>query len=81
MMMDTIKAQIERHKLRADLFLKEKTRAFIVDAFNNYHFCYIEKNGEDKVKVSEFTGKLAGQINILNWVDVVRFEKFREREG
>ena len=70
--------KIERHRIKAELFLKENTKAFIVDTMDNYHFCYILETGEDRVKVFEFTGKLKGQENILNWVDVLRFDLFRE---
>ncbi len=76
--MEKIKENIERFKLRADLFLRENTKAFIIDARDNWHFCYIEKISEDKVEVVEFSGKLAGQNNIINWIDVLKFEEFRE---
>lgn len=80
MVMETILEKIDRFKLRAALFLKENTKAFIVDAADNWHFCYIIKIGEDKVEVLEFTGKLGGQNSIINWCDVIKFEEFRERD-
>lgn len=70
--------KIERYKLKAQLFLKENTKAFIVDTLDNYHFCFILKISEDKVEVLEFSGKLNGQKNVLNWVDILRFDEFRE---
>lgn len=78
MAMETIKENIERFKLRADLFLRENTKSFIIDARDNWHFCYIKKLSEDKIEVSEFSGKLTGQNNIINWIDIIKFEEFRE---
>ena len=76
--MEKIKENIERFKLRADLFLRENTKAFIIDARDNWHFCYIEKINKDKVEIKEFSGKLTGQSNIINWIDVLKFEEFRD---
>ncbi len=78
MVKETVLEKIERYKLRAKLFLKENTKAFIVDNREDWHFCYITYINEDKVEVVEFTGKLVGQKNIINWVDVLKFEEFRE---
>ena len=78
MAMETIKENIERFKLRAELFLKNNTKSFIIDAKDNWHFCYIKILDEDKVEVSEFSGKLAGQNNVINWIDIIKFEEFRE---
>ena len=78
MVMETIAEKIERYKLRAKLFLKENTKSYIVDARDDWHFCYILDVGEDKIKVKEFTGKLEGQESFINWCDVIKFEEFRE---
>ena len=69
MVMETVKEKIERDKLRAELFLKERTKSFIIDSRDDYHFCYIISMDENKVKIEEFTGKLKGQKNILFHVD------------
>lgn len=78
MVMETVLEKIERFKIRAELFLKENTKAFIIDTREDWHFCYISEISEDKIEVIEFTGKLAGQKNIINWVDILKFEEFRE---
>lgn len=78
MTMNMIMENIERFKLRAALFLKENTKAFIIDSNDSWHFCYITKINEDKIKVLEFSGKLAGQDNVINWIDIIKFEEFRE---
>lgn len=76
--MEMIKEQIERFKLRATLFFKNDTKAFIIDASDNWHFCYIKNINEDNIEVKEFSGKLTGQINFINWIDIIKFEEFRE---
>lgn len=78
MVMETLTEKIERYKLRAELFLKKNTKAFIVDARDDYHFCYIINIGEDEIEVTEFTGKLAGRNSFINWVDILKFEEFRD---
>ena len=80
MVMEKISEQIERFKLRAELFLKENTKAFIIDARDDWHFCHISEVNENNIKVIEFTGKLKGQENFINWIDIIKFEEFRERE-
>lgn len=75
--MEKIKENIERFKLRAELFLKNNTKAFIIDSRDNWHFCYIISIDEDKTEVSEFSGKLTGQKSIINWIDIIKFEEFR----
>lgn len=77
--MDKMMENIVRFKLRASLFLKENTRAFIIDSTDNWHFCYIVNVGEDKLVVREFDGKLKGQDSYINWFDIIKFEEFRER--
>lgn len=79
MTMETIMESIERFKLRAALFLEENTKAFIIDSTDNWHFCYITKISENRIEVLEFSGKNAGRNNIINWVDIMKFEEFRER--
>lgn len=78
MVKETVLEKIERYKLRADLFLKEKTKAFIIDARDDWHFCYITNINENNIEVAEFTGKLAGRNNVINWIDILKFEEFRE---
>ncbi len=78
MVTETVTEKIERFKLRADLFLKENTKSFIVDARDDWHFCYITKINENNIEVAEFTGKLAGQESVINWVDIIKFDEFRE---
>lgn len=78
MVMETVKEKIERDKLRAELFLKNNTQSFIIDSKENYHFCYLTHFDEDKIEVKEFTGKLTGQNNTINWVDILRFEEFQK---
>lgn len=77
--MEMIMEMIGRFKVRATLFLKENTKAFIIDSMDNWHSCYILEVGEDKVKVREFNGKLEGQVGYINWCDIIKFEAFRER--
>jgi len=79
MVTETVAQKIERFKLRAELFLRKEGPVFIIDSMNNWHSCYILDINEDDIKVKEFSGKLTGQINEINWVDIIKFEEFRGR--
>ena len=76
--MEKVKEQIERLKGKAEVFLKNNTKAFIVDSLDNYYFCKIILVGEDYLYIENFRGKRAGERDRLVWFDVIRFEEYRE---
>ena len=79
--METLMEQIARHKFRAELFLKNNTPSFIIDTSGNWHSCTMLKIFEDNILVKEFDGKLQGQENIINFVDITRFEVHKGNGG
>lgn len=73
-----IREQIERIKVKADLFLNENIKAFIKDVQNNIYFCEILLVGESSLLIYNFTGKRMGEKTKLFWSDIVLFEEYRE---
>jgi len=78
--METIKDKVERLKGKAEIFLKNNTKTFIVDIENNYYFCYILLVGEDYLYVKNFTGKKQGEKERIVWYDIIKFEEYQEKE-
>jgi len=77
--MDKVKETIERLKGKADVFLKNNTRAFIIDTVDNYYFCYILVVGEDYLYVQHFTGKKKAEKERILWYDIIKFEEYKEK--
>lgn len=80
MVMETVKDKIERLKGKAEIFLKNNTKAFIVDTIDNYYFCDIILVGEDYLYVQHFTGKKKGEKERIVWFDIIKFEEYQEKE-
>ena len=78
-MVEGIKEKIERFILKAELFLKNDTRIFITDVNDNYYWADLLFTGEDTVRFQCFSGKLIGEKITLLWVDVVKFEEYKEK--
>ena len=79
-MVEGIKDKIERWKVKADIFLKNDTKAFIIDTSNNYYFCEILFVGEDCIHVQGFAGKLKSEKSRIYWADILKFEEYKEEE-
>ena len=63
----------------SEVFLKNNTRAFIIDTFNNYYFCDILVIGEDYLYVQHFTGKKKLEKERILWFDIIKFDEYNER--
>ena len=79
-MEEELRTKIERWKIKSETFLKNDTRAFIVDANDQYYFCNILFVGEDTIEVQGFIGKLMNVKSSIYWADVIKLEEYRERE-
>lgn len=77
--METAKEKVERFKGKAETFLKNNTRAFIVDISDNYYFCYILLVGQDYLYVQHFTGKKKLEKERILWFDIIKFEEYVEK--
>jgi len=77
-MENDIRQKIERWKIKAEAFLKNDTKAFIIDVTDQYYFCEIIFVGEDCIHVQGFKGKLNGEKSRIYWSDVVKFEEYKE---
>lgn len=77
---DKVKDKIERLKGKADIFLKNNIKAFIVDTSDNYYFCHIISVGEDYLYVEHFSGKKKGERERIVWFDIVRFDEYEKKE-
>jgi hypothetical protein len=78
--MENAKEMIERYKGKAEVFLKNNTRAFIIDISNNYYFCDILVVGEDYLYVQHFTGKKKLEKERILWYDIIKFDEYEGRE-
>jgi len=77
--MEKVRETIERLKGKAEIFLKNDTRAFIVDTSDNYYFCHILVIGEDYLYVQHFTGKKKFEKERILWFDIIKFEEYVEK--
>jgi len=77
--MDTVKEQVERFKGKANVFLRNNLKAFIVDSSDDYYFCYILGMDEDYIYVEHFTGKHQGEKDKILWFDIIKFEEYEDR--
>jgi len=73
-----LKEKIERMKAKAELFLKNNIRAFIVDTSNNYYFCNILIVDENYIIFHNFVGKREGEKDRLLWLDIESIEEYEE---
>lgn len=76
--MEMIKEKIERWKLKADMFLKNNIKAFIVDTSDNYYFCTIDKLGDLYLFVNSFAGQRKGNRDRIMWIDILRFDEYKK---
>jgi len=77
--MDTVKEQVERFKGKANVFLRNNLKAFIIDSSNDYYFCHILSMDEDYIYVKHFTGKHQGEKDKILWFDIIKFEEYEDR--
>ena len=69
--------KIERFKLKAEDFLKNNIKAFIVDINDTWYSCNIILVGDVSVLVNNFDGDNLGNKKIY-WADIVRLEEYRK---
>ena len=75
-----INEKLDRLKEKAELFLKENTRVFIIDIYNEYYFCDILIVGENHLYIQHFKGKKKLEKERLMWLDIIRLDEYEERE-
>ena len=79
-MENDLRQTLERFKIKAEGFLKDDVKAFIVDVNDTYYFCDIILVGETTILIQNFKGPRVGQQEKLSWADVVKFEEYKDRE-
>lgn len=80
-MEEGIKEMIERWKVKAEIFLKNNTKAFIVDVFDNFHWCIILSFNDDAIIIKNFKGSRKYEEERIFWCDIRKFEEYKDREG
>ena len=78
---ESIKKEIERYKIKAELFLKDNIKAFIKDTSDNYYFCHIIFAGEDCIHVQHFKGKKKLEKERIFYVDIIKFVEYDDSIG
>ena len=76
-----LKDKVERMKAKAELFIKEDIKAFIVDTDDTYYFCDILLVGDNHIMFQDFTGKRKGEKTRLLWLDVQDIEEYKKDWG
>jgi len=69
---------IERFKIKAELFLKEDIKAFVKDTYDNYYFCDIVLVGENWLVVKDFSGRRDYENTRILWIDVKDIQEYKE---
>ncbi len=78
-MINELRDKIERFKIKAENFLNNNIKAFIIDANNTYYFCDIIFVGEEGVHIRNFKGPRKHEKERIFWEDVNKFEEYKER--
>ena len=76
-----LKDKVDRMKAKAELFIKEDIKAFIVDTDDTYYFCDILLVGENYITFQDFVGKRKGEKTTLLWLDVKDIEEYVDGGG
>ena len=78
-MTEELRERIERWRLLGEVLLKNNTRVFLVDTNDTYYWCDLIYVGEDTVTVLPFDGEYKGIKKKLYWVQVAKFEEYKEK--
>ena len=78
-MKQELREMLERWKIKAEIFLKNDTRVFLVDTNDTYYWADLVYVGEDTVTVLPFEGEYKGIKKKLFWADVKKFEEYKEK--
>lgn len=73
--------KIERFKLKSENFLKNNIKVFIIDINDQYYFSDILFVGDSYIIVRDFKGSRKYEKSRLLWVDIVRIEPYKNKEG
>jgi len=72
---------IKRFKEKAQIFLDEDIRAFIITSDGDWNYCDIIVVGEKFCYVEHFGGHKIGTKQRIFYVDIIKFDEFKEKEG
>ena len=73
--------KVERFKIKANIFLKDKIPAFIENINGDYFFCDILKIFENYIEVYNFDGRRKGEIDRIFFIDILIFTDYKEQDG
>lgn len=73
-----IRENIERNRIKANIFLKDNSKVFIIDTSKNYYFCYVTSVGENYIYIKNFRGKRTEIEEKILFVDMIKFEEYKE---
>lgn len=79
-MENDLRQTIERFKIKAEDFLNNNIKAFIIDTNNTYYFCNIVFVGDEGVYVQNFKGVREGQKERIFWADIIKFKGYKNKE-
>ena len=76
-MENEIRTKIERFKIKAEDFLNNNIKAFIIDINNTWYSCDIILVGETSLLIRNFKGDNIGIDKKLFWADVLKLEEHK----
>ena len=80
--MESVKDKAERHKLAAELFLKENKKVFITDVEDNLYFADILFAGESTLRIECFgPEQRKGERFTLYYILIEKILPYEEKEG
>jgi len=77
--MEDIRETIERNKIKADGFLINNIKAFIIDINDEWFFCDIIENNNLKITFKPFKGNHKDESVERYWADIIKFEEYEYR--
>ncbi len=75
-----IQEKIERIKIKAELFFKEKINTFIIDINKTWYSCKIIKINDSFCLINNFEGDDVGITQKLYYSDIIKLDEYKKKE-
>jgi hypothetical protein len=79
-MNNNIRDKIERFKIKAEGFLKEDIKAFIIDINQTWYSCNIISMNNLSCLICNFEGDDIGITQKIYFSDIIRLEEYKKKE-
>ena len=76
--MEMVKDKVERYREKAQIFLDEDIRAFIITENGDWNYCDIVLVTDKYVYVEHFAGNRNGTKDRIFFIDILKFDEYKE---